>query len=447
MTTILFLAALVPPAISAGVVDGILTDVAGDVEIQVRGEKDWVAARSGMRVKPGDQISTGLDGRAVLIIKNSKTEISRLTQFVVGRCVESDAEVYTELFLRVGKVVSEVSKHSAQHNRFNIVTPTAVAGVRGTKESVGYFPGIGTEAKIKDGKGFAAPVDAKTLPPQVQGILGMAPDKAPRMTLAQNEPASVDENKGKEGKDKDEKGKDDEKKKKKKEKGNVEEEGEETDKQKDGLTGEGGAVVPAKDEGGPGGASMQSGGAVSDVPGVGGSDFGGGASAVSELNERAMAQAGPGTTEAAVDAFNSWMDQMDKFLTPDAGIDNLGLIDYKTLEYAVPVDDGLRISISDIANPEAFLTTESTQTQDAQTDAAPAGLSQDERQEVLTTVEAVDRPLSVSVSEDQSTFDDATQDAIITSTSEGGVPPAVSTTRTIVPPALPDRTGHSNINN
>ncbi|MBI4179455.1 FecR domain-containing protein [bacterium] len=364
------LLALCPPAQSAEIVEGFLADVSGDVEVQKRGGKTWMRAYEGMRISPGDQISTGINGAAVLKIQDSKTSISPLTQFVVGRSIQSTTQVYTELFLSVGKVVSSVSKETGRENRFNVVTPTAVVGVRGTEQTVGHFPGIGTEANIRDGRGFAAPAPADALPAPVKAVLGISPSKL------------AEDGNGKDDKDKDK----DKKKKKEKKKGSISDEGEETDKERGELSAEGG-------------------------------------------------EAGPVTTELAVEEFNAWLDLFDQSLTPDAGVLDMGVLNDKTLEFVVPVDDGLRITIGDINNPDAFITTAVTQQADAQSDITPGGLSPAEAQEALTSIEAVDAPVSISVIEEQSTFAEVNEDVTQESTSQGGVPPGNTL---VIPPGLPD---------
>lgn len=168
------------PSQSAEISEGRIYDVKGSVEVKKRGGQDWIEAYNDMRIGPGDIISTGIDGRARLNFKNSETKIDPLTQFVLGRSVEKDTEMYTELYLLAGKISSHVTKtkYSGIKNKFNVVTPTAVVGVRGTIQTVEYNPGLGTNADIKDGKGFAAPLPTAKLPPAVLELLGIAPDTA-----------------------------------------------------------------------------------------------------------------------------------------------------------------------------------------------------------------------------------------------------------------------------
>ncbi len=157
--------------------EGTLKSIVGDVEVKKRGEKDYVTANNGMKIGPGDVLSTGITGRAILNFKNSETKISPLTQFVIGRSMSEDTTMYTEFYLLCGKVSSHVikTKYTGIRNRFNIITPTSVAGVRGTIETVEYQPSLGTRTDIRDGKGYAAPLPVDKMPRAVLELLGIAP--------------------------------------------------------------------------------------------------------------------------------------------------------------------------------------------------------------------------------------------------------------------------------
>lgn len=163
---------------AAVTVEGRLVDVKGDVEIKKRGGVDWIEAYNKVPVGPGDIISTGIDGRARILFKNSETKIFPLTQFVMGRSVRKDTEMYTEIFLLAGKVSTHVIKtmYTGIANNFNVITPTAMITGHGTIETVEYNSGMGTRADIRDGKGYAAPIPVEKLPPAVLELLGIIPD-------------------------------------------------------------------------------------------------------------------------------------------------------------------------------------------------------------------------------------------------------------------------------
>ncbi len=154
---------------------GTLTGVAGTVEVMKRGATDWVQATNDMKISSGDQLNTGIDGKATLNFENTVTDVKPLTQFTVGRAMESDKEYTTEMFLSVGKLVTKADKNSGKLNKFSVTTPSAVAGIRGTTQEIGYGAGFGTECHIEDGVGAMTPVSPDKLPPAVQMCLGVGP--------------------------------------------------------------------------------------------------------------------------------------------------------------------------------------------------------------------------------------------------------------------------------
>ena len=165
-------------AFSAETAEGVLTGIKGSGEVKKRGEKEWIDAYDKMKISSGDMVSTGIDGKATMLFKNSETKIQPLTQFAIGRSAVQESEMYTELFLLSGKISSHVfkTKLTGIKNKFNVVTPTAVVGVRGTIQTVEAYPGMGPTADIKDGKGYAAPLPADKFPPAVLELLGLLPD-------------------------------------------------------------------------------------------------------------------------------------------------------------------------------------------------------------------------------------------------------------------------------
>ena len=176
MLLVVALLGLVAPTLTAAeIMAGRLTGVKGNVEVQKRGAEEWTAATDGMEIQPGDRINAGFNGRAVLEFENSRTEIRPVTQFVVGRAFTTNDLHYTELFLQVGKVLSEVNPNNGKQNRFNVTSPVAVAGVRGTKQEVRFAPAVGMDVKIHEGHGVVSPVSADKLPPAVQQLLQIAP--------------------------------------------------------------------------------------------------------------------------------------------------------------------------------------------------------------------------------------------------------------------------------
>lgn len=324
---------------AAEILTGKLIEVAGEVEIQRRGAADWTRATAGMTVNPGDQINTGITGRASLTFKNSTTEIKPLTQFVVGRAFEDDQNVHTELFLQVGKVITAVDPRSAKANKFTVTTPSAVAGIRGTRQECGFSKGFGTEVKIRDGTGYMAPVKAEKLPPAVQAMLGVAPAGG-----------------GREG-----------------------------------------GVGKGEERKGEGGGKK--------------------------------GEEGPKTVKEAVAEFNAWIQQSEQSLGKGgAGEGPQPLMDPGTLDYVMPIGDGLSATIQNATDPRAIIDPLAAMTQNTAPSVLPAGSSPAEDKAALQSTEIVDAPVTITVIEAAATTKEAVQ--VQTTTSS-------STTTTPTPPNRP----------
>src|SRR3990167_3188355 len=304
-----------------------------------------------MKITPGDQITTGIGGRAVLELKDSKTEILALTQFVVGRCVEDEKTNYSELFLQIGKVASEVSKQSAKANKFNIVTPTTVAGVRGTRMTVSHLPALGTQVQILEGRGYTIP-----LPP---------PAPMPALTV----PAAREEKKAKEEKEKKEKEDKREAREDRKEERKAEREERRAERAE-------ARAAPAE-----------------------------------PLTIEQIMTASAASPEAAVEVFNQFLESFDQSISPDLKTEDLGVLDVKTFETVIEVDVGQRVEMTSATATDfsAIVTPTRPLELHALTSLAPAGLSATEIQATTTTVESTVAPEAVQIRQELSTSNQVTE--------------------------------------
>ncbi len=123
----------------------ILAGVSGDV--QVRTEGQWRPAADGMTLKEQDQIKTGGDGNVIVVLdrqsggdrlKVGKESLVSLNLLQQG----PKSATATQLDLAFGKVLVHVGKLK-ESSRFEVKTPTATTGVRGTSFGVLY------ESKVK----------------------------------------------------------------------------------------------------------------------------------------------------------------------------------------------------------------------------------------------------------------------------------------------------------
>lgn len=129
------------PAYAEGV-HGILRVVKGEVKIKSAKTNSEVRARIGEKVFPKDVIITGADSRAkIVMVDNNEINVSPDSQIEIQNYEYDPSAGKKEVLLNViyGKVRSKVEqKYDGKTSKFQIKTPSAVAGVRGTDFLTSY---------------------------------------------------------------------------------------------------------------------------------------------------------------------------------------------------------------------------------------------------------------------------------------------------------------------
>ena len=122
-------------------VHGIFMVVKGDVKITSGGKVE--SAKVGKKVFPGDSIEAAADSRAKVVMSDKNVlNVSPDSKIVIEK-YENDGKDKKNVELNVlyGKVRASVEqKYDGEKSKFNIKTPSAVAGVRGTDFITGYNP-------------------------------------------------------------------------------------------------------------------------------------------------------------------------------------------------------------------------------------------------------------------------------------------------------------------
>jgi hypothetical protein len=118
---------------------GIFMVVKGEIKIKSGDGKSEIA-KIGKKVFPGDQISSGKDSRAKIVMSDKNViNISPETVLVIEVYQNDGKNKNVQLSILEGKVRAGVEqKYDGEKNRFNIKTPSAVAGVRGTDFLTSY---------------------------------------------------------------------------------------------------------------------------------------------------------------------------------------------------------------------------------------------------------------------------------------------------------------------
>jgi hypothetical protein len=115
---------------------GLFMVVKGTVAVIPFGSQKSEPAKVGKKIFPGDSIITGKDSRAKVVMSDKNTlNISPDSKFKLEKYENNPIKnaKNVEISLEYGKIRASVAqKYDGQKNKFQIKTPAAVAGVRGT---------------------------------------------------------------------------------------------------------------------------------------------------------------------------------------------------------------------------------------------------------------------------------------------------------------------------
>ncbi len=122
-------------------VDGIFKVVKGDVKVQQAANNQIVKAKIGQRVFPHDTVITSEDSRAkVVMVDGNIINIMPSTKFIIQAYQYQPSQDKKNVLLNVmyGKIRTTVQQKYIGTNKFQVKTPSAVAGVRGTDFITSY---------------------------------------------------------------------------------------------------------------------------------------------------------------------------------------------------------------------------------------------------------------------------------------------------------------------
>lgn len=109
-------------------------DMHGNVEIWLSGDDDWRKAEKGLVLEEGDKIKTGSNSEAVLQWANGhKLKVYALSVLNIDQLSAKGSNENTGLNVESGKIFAKANKLKSEKSSFQVATPTAVAGVRGTQ--------------------------------------------------------------------------------------------------------------------------------------------------------------------------------------------------------------------------------------------------------------------------------------------------------------------------
>lgn len=133
----------------------VVVFVTGDVRVIHTDTKAEEPLKVGNIVKANDQIKTSRGSVDLQTRTGSAVRIREYSTLTVASLAGASGGE-TRLSMKQGGILANVKKASASEE-FNVVTPTAVAGVRGTKFSVQVAEDGGPRVKVVEGKVAMAP--------------------------------------------------------------------------------------------------------------------------------------------------------------------------------------------------------------------------------------------------------------------------------------------------
>jgi len=131
---------------------GHITSCSGDVQVKRAKETVWTKAELTMPVYFGDNIRTREDGEVTITyIDQSLLKIHSNTHTTLNSIV-SPVEKKNSVVLFFGRIWSKVSRRVLRMRGFEVQTPTAVLGVRGTEFEIGSYEDGTTIVRVDSGK-------------------------------------------------------------------------------------------------------------------------------------------------------------------------------------------------------------------------------------------------------------------------------------------------------
>jgi len=131
---------------------GHITYCSGDIQAKRAKQTIWANAELNMPVCFGDTIRTGEDGEGTITyVDRSLLKIHSNTRVTLNTII-SPVERKNSVLLFFGRILNKVSRKVLRRKAFEVQTPTAVCGVRGTEfETASYEDGI-TIVRVDSGK-------------------------------------------------------------------------------------------------------------------------------------------------------------------------------------------------------------------------------------------------------------------------------------------------------
>lgn len=131
----------------------LVSDVTGDVKVQHSNSEGLLPLSEGSYVRAGDIIRTGQGSAVLKWVDGTRVRVASDTVLQVLKCqLNTATDAAVSVFrLNVGRVWVRVRKLLSPRSKFEVITPTATAGVRGTVFYVEVDPAGQTRVGVAEG--------------------------------------------------------------------------------------------------------------------------------------------------------------------------------------------------------------------------------------------------------------------------------------------------------
>jgi hypothetical protein len=118
---------------------GSFTSISGFVHVQRAKETEWIKAEQNMSVYFGDKIKSGDDGEGEITFNDQSLLKIHQNAHIAINTIISPVEKRNSIILFFGRIWSRISKEALRRKAFEVQTPTAVCGARGTEFSTAVY--------------------------------------------------------------------------------------------------------------------------------------------------------------------------------------------------------------------------------------------------------------------------------------------------------------------
>jgi hypothetical protein len=131
---------------------GKVTSHKGRFEVKPKDGQVWTEAFTGMDVFYGDAVRTGKKSQGIITLVDESFIKVHANSHIVMNTIISPLEKKNSILMFFGRVWSKVSRKATARKLFEVQTPTAVCGVRGTDFETGAYEDGTTLVQVNTGE-------------------------------------------------------------------------------------------------------------------------------------------------------------------------------------------------------------------------------------------------------------------------------------------------------